>query len=79
MKGVKLKIERAALFAFIATVLIRGFSGSGINMGASLFLKPVSKELGVGIGTLSIFFSIASLVMIFWLPVAGRLIRRYNI
>ena len=75
----KINIGKSALLAFIATALIRGFSGSGINMSASLFLKPVSEELGVGIGTLSIFFSIASLVMIFWLPVAGKLIEKYDV
>lgn len=75
----KQKISRPALFSFIAAVLIRGVAGSGINMSSSLFLRPVSEELSVGVGTLSIFFSIASLVMILWLPAAGRILRKYSL
>ena len=48
-------------------------------MTASLFLTPVSQGLGVGIGTLSLYFSIMSVVTILWLPYAGKLVGRYNI
>jgi MFS family permease len=59
----------------IGTILIRGFAGSGINMSAGLFLRAVSEDLGVGVGTLSLYFSIASFVMILWLPYAGKLLK----
>ncbi len=72
------RINQAWLI-LIGVILIRGFAGSGINMTASLFLKPVADEIGVGIGTLSIFFSIASVVMLLWLPYAGKLMEKYNI
>ena len=48
-------------------------------MTAGLFLSPVSQELGVGIGTLSVYFSITSVVMVLWLPFAGKLINRYDV
>lgn len=48
-------------------------------MTSGLFLAPVSDEIGVGIGTLSIYLSITSIVMVFWLPFAGKLINRYDI
>lgn len=73
------KKQNYAWAILVGIILIRGFAGSGINMTASLFLKPVSDELGIGIGTLSIYFSIASIVMILWLPIAGKLIGRYDI
>lgn len=60
-------------------ILIRGFAAGGINMTASLFIAPVSQELGVGIGTLSLYFSIMSVVTVLWLPYAGKLINRYPI
>ena len=60
-------------------ILIRGFASGGINMTASLFLAPVSQELGMGIGTLSLYFSIMSVVTVLWLPFAGKLINRYPI
>ncbi|MBS7007520.1 MFS transporter [Anaerostipes sp.] len=62
-----------------AVILIRGFAGGGINMTSGLFLSPVSKDIGVGIGSLSIYLSITSIVMVFWLPYAGRLINKYDI
>lgn len=76
MKKVKLHY---AWFILAAVILIRGFAGGGINMTSGLFLSPVSQEIGVGIGSLSIYLSITSIVMVFWLPYAGRLINKYDI
>lgn len=59
-------------------ILIRGFSG-GLNIISALFLSPVSEALGIGIGSLSIYFSITSIIMVLWLPAAGRLINQHNI
>lgn len=68
-----------AWFILAGIILIRGFAGGGLNMTSSLFLAPVSEELGVGIGSLSIYFSITSIVTILFLPYAGKLINRYDI
>ncbi len=46
-------------------------------MSAGLFLSALSRDIGVGIGPLSLYFSVASAVMIIWLPIAGRLIEKY--
>ena len=73
------KFLKSSILVLIGTILIKGFAGSGINMTASLFLSPVAEDIGVGIGTLSLYFSIASIVMIFWLPLAGRLMGKYNV
>lgn len=59
--------------------VIRSLSAAGINNTGGLFLKPVSEELGVGIGSLSIYFSISSIATIFFMPVAGKLIQKFNI
>ena len=60
-------------------ILIRGCAGGGINMTSGLFLAPVAADIGVGIGSLSIYLSITSIVMVLWLPTAGKLINKYDI
>lgn len=68
-----------AWFILVGVVLIRGFAGGGLNTVSALFLSPVADELGVGIGRLSIYLSITSVVTVFWLPIAGKLIHKYDI
>lgn len=67
-----------AWFILAAVILIRGFAG-GLNIISALFLSPVAGELGVGIGSLSIYFSITSVIMVLWLPTAGKLINQYDV
>ena len=74
----KTKKFHYAWFVLIGVILIRGFAGGGINTVSGLFLSPVSKEIGVGIGQLSIYLSISSVVMLIWLPIAGKLLNRYD-
>lgn len=68
-----------AWFILLAVILIRGFAGGGINTTSGLFLAPVSEEIGVGVGTLSIYLSITSIVLVLFLPLAGKLIHRFDI
>lgn len=68
-----------AWIILIGVILIRGFAGGGINMTAGLFLAPVSQDIGVGIGTLSLYLSISSIFMLIWLPIAGKLMNKYDI
>lgn len=63
----------------IGIVLIRGFAGGGLNTTSGLFLLPVSEEIGVGVGTLSIYLSIISIVLVLWFPFAGKIINKYDI
>ena len=49
------------------------------DLGA-VFLAPVAADIGVGIGSLSIYLSITSIVMVaVELPTAGKLINKYDI
>ena len=68
-----------AWIVLIGVILIRGFAGGGMNMTAGLFLAPVSHEIGVGIGTLSLYLSISSIFMLIWLPIAGKLMNKYDV
>lgn len=63
----------------LGVILIRGFAGGGINMTLGLYLPPVSQEIGVGIGKLSIYLSITSIVTVLWLPYAGKLMNKYDV
>lgn len=62
----------------VGIIIVRGFA-TGLNTVSSLFLAPVSKELGTGIGTLSIYYSIISVVQIIWFSYAGRLLNKYDV
>ena len=64
---------------FAGVLLIRGFAGGGINMTSGLFLMPVAGDLGVGIGSLAVYLSIVSLVMVLFLPYAGKLMNTYDV
>lgn len=75
----KKKTLHFAWFVLIGIILIRGFAGGGLNAVSALFLVPASEELGVGIGSLSIYFSITSIATILWLPFAGKLINHWDI
>ena len=75
----KRKKMHYAWIILLGVILIRGFAGGGINSVSGLFLYPVSQDIGVGIGTLSIYLSITSIVMVLWLPLAGSLLNRYDV
>lgn len=68
-----------AWLVLLGVIFIRGFSNGGISMASGLFLAPVSEELGIGIGTLSLYFSISSLAMVVFLPWAGKLLQHWDV
>ena len=68
-----------AWLVLVGVILIRGFAGGGLNMTSSLFLAPAAAEIGTGIGSLSVYLSITSVVMVIWLPAAGKLINKYDV
>ena len=74
----KEKRSKIAFSVLIGTIIVRGFA-TGLNTISSLFLAPVSRDLGTGIGTLSIYFSIFSIVQILWFGYAGKLLNRYDV
>lgn len=73
------KPRRGAIPLMTGLILIRGFAGGGISITSSLFFAPVARELGVGIGELSLYYSIMSLVAVFWLPLAGKLMTKVDV
>lgn len=58
--------------------VIRSLSAAGINNTGGLFLAPVAKDLNVGVGNLSIYFSISSLATLIFMPFGGKIINSYS-
>ena len=75
----KKRKPHGAWIILLGVILIRGFAGGGLNTVSALFPSPGAADLEVGIGSLSIYLSITSVVTVVWLPAAGRLINRYDI
>lgn len=42
-------------------------------------MTPVAKDLGVGIGQLSLYLSVSSIATLVWLPIAGTLFNKYSV
>ncbi|ATP40081.1 MFS transporter [Solibacillus sp. R5-41] len=52
---------------------------NGISTAGGLYLTPVTQDLGIGMGSLTLYFSIASIVTMIFLPIAGKLMAKYDI
>ena len=52
---------------------------NGISTAGGLYLTPVTEDLGIGMGSLTLYFSIASIVTMIFLPIAGKLMAKYDI
>ncbi|MEG0163943.1 MFS transporter [Anaerorhabdus sp.] len=68
-----------AWIILIAASLIRGVAGPAINASSGVFMTPVAKDLGVGIGQLSLYLSVSSIATLVWLPIAGTLFNKYSV
>ncbi len=74
----KSKLHFAWLILVGLCVMV-GLGKSGINNSAGLFLTPVSKDLGIGMGNLTLYLSVSSVVTMILLPICGKLMAKYNI
>ena len=68
-----------AWWVLLGLVVMVGAAKGGIMTTGGLFLTPVTEDLGIGMGSLSLYFSISSIVTMISLPIAGKLIAKYNI
>ncbi|WP_318614393.1 MFS transporter [Sporosarcina sp. YIM B06819] len=76
--GTKVNKFHFAWLVLIGLCITVGLGKSGLNNSAGLFLSPVSQDLGVGIGNLTLYFSIASIVTMVFLPIGGKLMAKYD-
>ncbi|MFF5995067.1 MFS transporter [Lysinibacillus sp. KU-BSD001] len=68
-----------AWWVLLGLVVMVGAAKGGIMTTGGLFLTPVTEELGIGMGSLTLYFSISSIVTMISLPIAGKMITKYNI
>lgn len=77
MSESKKKIHYAWII-LVGLSIVVGLGKGALNNSAGLFLTPVSKDLGIGIGSLSLYFSISSVVTMVVLPLGGKLMAKYD-
>lgn len=67
-----------AWIILLALSVIVGIGKGALNNSAGLFLLPVTEELGVGMGTLTLYFSVSAVVTMVFLPIGGKLMAKYD-
>lgn len=63
----------------VGIALMVGVAKSGVMTAGGLFLTPVTEDLGIGMGSLSLYFSISSIVTMIFLPIAGKMMGKFDI
>lgn len=76
------KTKKGIHYAWVVLLgvsIMMGFARGGINNAGGLFLTPVSDDLGMSLSSLSLYFSVMSIVTMIILPIAGKLIMKFDI
>ncbi len=68
-----------AWIILLGICMVMGLARGGLNNAGGLFMVPVMADLGFGTGEFMLYFSISSVATFFFLPVAGKLIAKYDI
>ncbi|WP_284141183.1 MULTISPECIES: MFS transporter [unclassified Virgibacillus] len=79
MSNNKKKSIHFAWWVLLGLSIMIGLARGGINNAGGLFLTPVSEDLGIGIGSLTLYLSISSIVTMIFLPIAGKMMANFNI
>lgn len=66
-------------WVLIGISLMAAFTRGGINSSGALFLTPVSEDLDIGMGSLTLYFSVSAIVTMLFLPIAGKMMAKYDI
>lgn len=77
MEKTKGKIHYA-WWILVGLCLMVGLGKGALNNTAGLFLPPVASDLGIGIGNLTLYLSISSIVTLIFLPVGGKMMAKYD-
>lgn len=68
-----------AWWVLIGLCIIVGLGKGTLNNSAGLFLPAISNDLQIGMGDLTLYFSVSAIVTMLYLPFGGNLIAKYNI
>ncbi|MBD7907658.1 MFS transporter [Sporosarcina gallistercoris] len=78
MATAKKKIHYA-WWILVALCLIVGLSKGALNTSSGLFIPGATKDLDILTGNLTLYFSIASIVTMIFLPIGGKILAKYDI
>lgn len=67
-----------AWMILLALSIIVGLGKGGLNNTAGQFLPFVTQDLGIGMGKLSLYFSVSAVVTMLFLPIGGKLMAKYD-
>lgn len=67
-----------AWIILIALSVIVGIGKGALNNSSGLFLPSVTEDLGIGMGKLSLYFSVSAVVTMVFLPMGGKLMSKYD-
>jgi len=67
-----------AWWILVGLCITVGLGKGALTGSAGLYLPPVSKELHIGMGNLTIYLSIAAVVTLIFLPIGGKMMGKYN-
>lgn len=67
-----------AWFILIGLCITVGLGKAALNNTAGLFVTPISEELGILKGNLTVYLSISSIITMIFLPVGGKLMAKYD-
>lgn len=79
MKSVKQKKLHFAWIVLLGTCIFMGLARGGINNTGGLFMVPVMADIGCGAGQFMLYYSVSSIVTFLFLPVAGKMMEKYDI
>lgn len=67
-----------AWLVLIGLCIMVGLSKAAINNTSGLFITPITTELGIGTGDLTLHLSVAAIVTLIFLPIGGKLMEKYS-
>lgn len=67
-----------AWIILIGLSIIVGIGKAVVNNSAGLFLPSVTNDLGIGMGRLTLYFSVSAVVTMIFLPFGGKLMAKYD-
>ncbi|MHA3724422.1 MFS transporter [Leucobacter sp. HY1910] len=68
-----------AWWILVAVSIIVGLGKGALNNTSGLFIAPVTKDLGFGVGQFTLYFSVAAIVTMVFLPIGGKLLAKYDV
>lgn len=78
MDKTKGKIHYAWILLLGLCIMV-GLGRGGLNNSGGLFLTPITEDLGISYGNLSVYLSIASVITMIALPIAGKIMAKYDV